>query len=113
MIEQYRFGAMVINGSTYNSDVILFGTIVKNNWRRIKGHELCVADIDQSIDEFNPGIVIIGTGKFGMMKILPDTESFLQSRQIRLIVQKTGQACETYNRLFQSERVLGAFHLTC
>lgn len=113
MIDHFSFGKIVINGNRYDSDLIVFGDVVKPDWWRIKGHELAVADLDAVIAEFNPAIVVVGTGKFGRMKILPETELLLSSRAIRLIAQKTGQACETYNQLFQSERVLGAFHLTC
>lgn len=113
MIENYNFGNIVINGKTYRSDIIIFGDIVQDTWWRKKGHELCVADIEQAIDEFNPTVIIVGTGKFGAMKILPETEAFLQSRQIRLIAQKTEQACKIYNNLLDSEKVVGAFHLTC
>lgn len=113
MIEHYSFGTMVINGTRYNSDVILFGDTVDDNWWRNAGHELCVADIEQAIEKFNPTVVIVGTGKLGLMKVLPETETYLQSRQIRLVVQKTGQAWKTYNKFSGSDKVLGAFHLTC
>lgn len=113
MIEQYSFGTIVINSYRYSSDLILFGDTVRDNWWRKSGHELCVADIQLAIEQFNPTVVVVGTGKFGLMKVLEETESFLQSRQIRLIAQKTGQAWETYNKLIASDKVLGAFHLTC
>ncbi|UCE05963.1 MAG: Mth938-like domain-containing protein [bacterium] len=113
MIEEYTFGKIVINGKAYNSDLIIFDDTVRDNWWRKKGHELCVVDIEQAIDKFNPTVVVVGTGKLGIMKVLPETETFLQSRQIRLIVQKTEQACKTYNKLLDSEKVLGACHLTC
>jgi len=113
MIENYNFGNIIIDGKVYSSDIIIFGDKVQDDWWRKKGHELGIADIEKAIDEFNPTIIVIGSGKFGLMKLLPETESFLQSRQIRFIVQKTGQACETYNSLLGSERALGAFHLTC
>jgi hypothetical protein len=45
--------------------------------------------------------------------ILPETDTFFHSHQIRLIAQKTGQAWKTFNELSNSEKVLGAFHLTC
>lgn len=113
MIEDYHFGKITIINIVYIHDVIVFENTIIDNWWRKKGHELCVADIQQVIDEFNPTVIVVGTGKFGLMKVLPETESFLQSRQIRLIAQKTGEACETYNRLAGSENILGAFHLTC
>ena len=104
---------MVINGNRYDSDLILFENTIKDNWWRKKGHELCVADIQSAIEQFNPAVVIAGTGKFGFMKILKDTESFLQAHKIRLIAQKTEQAYKTYNELIDTEKVLGLFHLTC
>jgi hypothetical protein len=113
MIEQYTFGKIVINGKTYHSDIIIFGDTVRDDWWRRKGHELCVADIEKAIEEFRPTVMVVGTGKFGLMKVLPETDSFLQSRQMRLIANKTEKAWETYNSLLNSEKVLGAFHLTC
>ena len=113
MIENYSFGTMVINSNHYNADLFLFSDTVMENWWRKKGHELCVADIQSAIEQFNPAVIVVGTGKFGFMKVLKETEFFLQARQIRLIAQKTGQACKTYNELIDTEKVLGLFHLTC
>jgi len=113
MIEHYSFGNMVINGNRYESDLILFKNTVKDNWWRKNGHELCVADIQSAIEQFNPAVVVVGTGKFGLMKVLKETESFLQASQVRLSAQKTGQAYQTYNELIDTGNVLGLFHLTC
>jgi len=113
MIDEYQFGKIVIKGNVYTSDIIIFGDTIRDKWWRNKGHELCVSDIQQAIDEFDPAIVVVGTGKFGILKILSETESFLQSRQVRLVGKKTEQACKIYNDLLGSDKVLGAFHLTC
>jgi len=113
MIEQYGFGKIIIKGKTYKSDIIIFGDIVQENWWRNKGHELCVSDIQTTIKKFNPTVLVVGTGKFGMVKILPETISYLESLQIQLITQKTQQACKTYNQILNSELTMGAFHLTC
>jgi hypothetical protein len=113
MIESYRFGNMKISGTSYSSDLVVCGETVKANWWRKKGHELCIPDISAAIDQFNPNIIIIGTGKFSMMTILPETRGYLESLRIQLIAEKTGQAWQTYNRFSGSETVLGMFHLTC
>jgi len=113
MIEDYQFGKIIINGKSYSSDVIIFGDTVWDKWWRNQGHELCNLDNKQAIDEFDPAVLVVGTGKFGLMKVLPETVSFLDSRSIRLIAQKTGKAWKTFNSLAHSEKVLGAFHLTC
>ncbi len=113
MIEQYRFGIIVINGTSYHHDVILFQDQVIDNWWRATGHELCIADIEPAVAQFNPEVVVVGTGKFGLMKILAETDKWFQSRQIQLIAQKTTQACQTFNKLSGERSVMGAFHLTC
>ena len=113
MIESYSFGKMIIDGIGYSSDLMVFGDTVRTDWRRKKGHELCVSDISAAINEFNPDAIVVGTGKFGVMKLLPETFNFLNSLPAQLIVEKTGLAWHSYNRLSASQRVLGAFHLTC
>lgn len=113
MIESYNFGNMIINGSKFSSDLIIFQDIVIDNWWRKKGHELYVADIEQAIEDFNPTTLIVGTGKFGVMKILRETVEYLNSKNIKFIALKTDDAFLKYNELANKEKVLGAFHLTC
>lgn len=113
MIDSYQFGRIVIDGVSYRSDLILCEHQVLADWWRRSGHELCVADIEAVIAEFSPQVLIVGTGRFGMMKVLPETATFLRSQEIQLIVEKTGAAVTTYNRLIGTTRVMAAFHLTC
>lgn len=113
MIDSYGFGKMIVDGTGYATDVLIFGETVKANWWRKNGHELCLADISDAIDEFKPEVIVIGTGKFGMMQVLPETRSYIESLSIQLFAEKTGQAWQTFNRLAGSKKVLGAFHLTC
>ncbi|MDZ7265608.1 MAG: MTH938/NDUFAF3 family protein [candidate division KSB1 bacterium] len=113
MIDSYQFGRMVIDGVSYRSDLIICGQQVRSNWWRRVGHELCVADIEAEVAEFAPQVLIVGTGRFGLMKVLPETEAFLRSRAIQLIAEKTGVASTTYNHLIGSVKVMAAFHLTC
>jgi len=58
-------------------------------------------------------VLVVGTGYSGLMKVLPETENYLKSKGIELIVQSTREACETFNRLVKSKRVIAALHLTC
>ncbi len=112
MIESYSFGRMKINGATYTSDLIIFPDHVKSDWWRTKGHELHIEDLE-AVFKMKPGILVVGTGKFGLVKILPEIEKRLQDEGIKLIAEKTGKAYKTYNELSKSNRVVGAFHLTC
>jgi len=112
MIDSYDFGEIVIDGKHYTSDVIIYPDRIDANWWRKEGHELHPEDLTEVVEE-KPAVLVVGTGKYGLMEVLPETWDFLQSRGIRLIVEETDDACQAYNRLLGSERVVAALHLTC
>jgi hypothetical protein len=111
-IDSYRFGQIVINCRKYTSDVIIFPDRVQDNWRRGKSHELTLKDITAIMNE-PPEILLVGTGASGQMRLLPEVEQAAESRKIQIIVQPTGEACDTYNHLAPIQRVVAALHLTC
>ena len=111
-IDSYHFGQIVIDGKKYTSDVIIFPDSVQADWWRDDSHKLTLKDITGIINE-NPEIILVGTGAPGMMRVLPEVEPALKARNIQLIVQPTGEACEIYNQLSQTQRVVAALHLTC
>jgi hypothetical protein len=114
MIEDYEFGKIVIDNQIYKNDVIVFPDFVQPNWWREKGHYLQVVDIRNAVEKTNPIIVVIGTGKFGVMRIAPEVSQFFEKRRITVHSQPTGKAVVLYNRFFsQGDNVLGMFHLTC
>jgi hypothetical protein len=112
MINSYAFGKIVIRGKEYSKDVIIFPDCVKANWWRKEGHKLHVEDIKEVLQE-ELELIVVGTGKFGLMKVLPETEQAIKERNIELIVEKTAEACKVYNTFSQEKRVVAALHLTC
>jgi hypothetical protein len=112
MIEAYRFGRMRIDGGTYTADVLVFPDRVKSDWWRREGHKLSVEDLDEVL-QAKPEILVVGTGYYGRLKVLPETAAHLQREGISVIAEKTGDAYHTFNELSPAKRVLGAFHLTC
>jgi hypothetical protein len=115
LIDSYEFGAMVINGRRYTSDVIVFPERVIDGWWRREGHKLCVEDLKEILRrEPKPEILVVGTGYYGLVKVSPEVGNTLKSRGIELVTQPTREACRTFNKLLKSKRrVAGAFHLTC
>ena len=113
MIDSYDFGQIVIDGRRYTSDVIVFPDRVKADWWRKEGHQLHMEDIEEALEE-KLDVLVVGTGYSGLVKILPETEKYVRSRGAELIVQRTGEAYKTFNRLVESgKRVIAALHLTC
>ena len=113
MIESYSFGQILINGKKYNSDPIIFKDHIYGSWWRKEGHNLCIDDIKEIIDK-KPDTLIIGTGYYGLMKVPEELIEHIKLSGIKqVIVKKTGDACNEYNKLCKKKNIVAAFHLTC
>jgi hypothetical protein len=104
-IDNYSFGHIVINNKTYSSDIIVYPDRVDPSWWRKE-------DLSTIITA-KPDILIIGTGKFGVMKVPENTVAFLESQGIKVYIEKTDLAVKTFNGQPTDKIVIGAFHLTC
>lgn len=83
-----------------------------DSWWRKSGHLLQKEDL-KDIIQYNPKILIVGTGAYGLMNVLDETKQFLELKGIELRVEETEKACKTYNELKEKRKVVAALHLTC
>lgn len=112
-IDSYQFGEVVIDGVVYNSDCLIIGGNVKDNWWRRQGHLLSAEDLAEVI-EAKPKILVVGCGASGMMKISEKTRLVLKANNIKLEVYETDEAVERFNELSaQGANIAAALHLTC
>jgi hypothetical protein len=113
VIESYSFGRMVIAGSIYTKDVIIFpdGSITSPWWRK-QGHVLATDDL-RDLLAAGPGIIICGTGFMGVMRPSGELKAYLAAANTEFIAQKSSKAVETYNRMSGPKKIGGCFHLTC
>jgi len=112
-VEKYSFGEIVIDGKLYTRDLIITPTRIKPNWWRKEGHELCLEDIKDVLEE-DIEILVVGTGYSGLMRVLPEVYEEAEKRGIRIIVEKSAEACKVYNKLAsEGKKVALAIHLTC
>lgn len=115
MIEEYRFGSIIIDGKTYDHDVEVRwnGKVLK--WWRKKGHVFALDDLKRALKE-KPDIIILGTGAYGTAKVTNEVKKVLQDKGIKLIVDKTEEAVRTFNIIMErskEKKIIGLFHLTC
>jgi hypothetical protein len=112
-IETCSFGLIVIDGKQYTSDLIIYpdGHITDSWWRK-SGHKLSVDDISQLI-EFEPEVIIAGTGVNGLMKPVKGLEEMLSKKGMEFISVPNQEAVELFNELSSAKRVGACFHLTC
>jgi hypothetical protein len=113
MIESYNFGKIRINSKEYHSDIIIYKNNTDDKWWRRESHNLCIEDIKKILDN-KPETLIIGTGYYGLMKVTEELIEHIKSSGIKqVIVKKTGDACNEYNKLYKKNNLIAAFHLTC
>ncbi len=113
MIESFSFGLIVINGTKYTSDLVIYPDgHVEDFWRRKSGHRLSTDDIDKLIKS-DPEVIVAGSGVSGLMKPEKQLEKLLNQKGIKFILQPNQGAIEAYNNLLSKNRVGACFHLTC
>jgi hypothetical protein len=111
MIESYSFGQVVIEERGYSSDVLILPKGVKV-WQRRQHHRVSPQDLSEALSD-KPEVLVIGTGAYGMMQVLPETKQFLETQGVVAVISTTNEACNAYNQLCHSQRVAAALHLTC
>lgn len=112
MIEHYSFGRIVINGKTYTQDLLIFPERVNPSWWRKEGHLLHLEDLEEVIKE-KPELLIIGTGYHGMLKVPEELSSALREKGMEVIIKKTAEAVEIYNKRYSTKKTVACLHLTC
>jgi hypothetical protein len=112
-IGSYRFGHIVIDDATYDSDVIIAGGAVRPNWWRKQGHLLSSEDLEAVI-EAKPSVLVIGCGASAMMKVPEEVRQALSAHGIECEVLDTREAVQRFNKLSaEGANVAAALHLTC
>jgi hypothetical protein len=113
MIDEYKFGKIVIDNETYTRDLLIVPDGVIPDWWRQEGHQLALSDLDAILDS-SPEVLVVGTGRYGRMNVPPETRRALKEQGVELVIQPTGTACQSYNQLeAEGRRAAAALHLTC
>lgn len=113
-IDAYSFGRIRVDGREFSADVILVGGEVKGPWWRAAGGHVYVVEDLRELIAAAPEVVVLGTGYFGRVKVLDETLEALAQAGSEVVIEKTGAAVDSYNRLSAEGRdVAAALHLTC
>lgn len=111
-IDSYGFGHVVIDGTSYTSDVIVLPGRVIDGWWREEGHRLGPADLDEVL-RARPEVLVVGCGAYGVMEVPEATVQAARKAGIELVALDTGAAVELYNKLSLEKKTAAALHLTC
>jgi len=111
-IESYKYGVIVIEGRSYDQDVIICPDKVHlARWLRKRKPVLTRRDVETLLRE-KPRILVIGLGAGAQLGLTRKAIKLLESAKIKWHTLPTKKACRLYNRLKDEERVVAALHLT-
>jgi hypothetical protein len=111
-IENFSWGQVVVDGQTYDRDLILLPEGIVPEWWRREGHVLRVSDLD-AVFAAQPDVLVVGCGVYRRLRVPKETRKALSEADIELVALATKKACATYGELAQERRVAAALHLTC
>jgi hypothetical protein len=112
MIDSYTFGSFIINGKKFDSNVKL---IQENavKCRYFENHIIELNDFTDLVD-MKPEYIIIGTGASGVVHVPEEIKEYIEKAGIKLIIEKTADACDIYNDLIKkNKKVCALLHNTC
>ena len=114
--ELLRFGEIEVDGKRYDHDILIDGGEVrkrkKSSSKRFRdeyGHT------PLSVEEDIPWggtQLIIGTGMYGKLPIMPAVEAEAKRRGIKLVAAPTEQACQLLSSAKHAE-AFAILHVTC
>jgi len=111
-IDSYSFGKMVIEGQSFDTDLIIYPERVDASWWRKAGHRVELEDLT-AVLAANPEVLIIGTGYMGLMSVPEELRKELIKKNIGLYVENSRRAVEIFNLIQAKKKTIAAFHLTC
>jgi hypothetical protein len=116
-IDSTVFGAITIDGKTYEHDVVvrLSGEVVKRKKKfskRLYGTSHVLSE-DEAKFLFEKGCdqVVIGSGQMGNVQLSPEAEAYFERKGCEVLLKPTPEAIRMFNR--SSAKRIGLFHLTC
>jgi len=110
-LDATSFGSITISGKKYDHDVYVFwnGTVE----RRVGDHTVPARQTEYMVKK-KPEIIVIGTGQFGIVRVLSESEKLARKQNIEVVKARTPQAIGIFNEAMkQGKRVSAIIHVTC
>ncbi len=114
-IEDFSFGAIRIEGVSYDHDVVIDrGDVSKRKKKASKKFRDEYGHTPLSLEEEIPWKcrrLVVGTGAYGRLPVMDEVKHEAESRETELIILPTEQAIEVLNR--NPDKTNAILHVTC
>jgi hypothetical protein len=113
--EDFSFGSLRIDGSTYDHDVVIDrGEVRKRKKKPSKKFRDDFGHTPLSAEEEIPWQcrrLVIGTGAYGQLPVMQEVQREAERHKVKLLIYPTQQAIETLKK--DSEGANAILHVTC
>jgi hypothetical protein len=113
--EEFFFGAIRIDGTTYEHDVVIDrGEVSRRRKKTSKKFRAEYGHTPLSVEEQIPWKcrqLVVGTGAYGGLPVMEEVEREALRRKIKLLVLPTAQAIEALQQ--NPEETNAILHVTC
>jgi hypothetical protein len=114
-IAQFAFGALEIDGVTYEYDIVIDrGEIHKRKKKASKKFRDAFGHTPLSLEEKIPWRctrLVVGTGAYGRLPVMDDVKREADERGVQLIVLRTAEAIHVWQKGAQNTNAV--LHVTC
>jgi hypothetical protein len=109
-INSFRFGSLTINNKIYDTDMVVSwdGELIP----RESSHSFSREELINMLVK-GPEVVLVGTGTAGCVKIDKEVESLAQSKNVEMMVRKTADAVDEFNKSSKTKKIVAMLHVTC
>ncbi|MGD1215650.1 MAG: MTH938/NDUFAF3 family protein [Terriglobales bacterium] len=113
--DNFSFGSLRIDGSTYEHDVVIDrGKIRKRQKRPSKKFREDFGHTPLSIEEDIPwkcARLVVGTGAYGSLPVMKEVNREAERRKVKLLILPTSEAIEVLKK--DPEDTNAILHVTC
>ena len=116
-IDATEFGAITIDGKTYEHDVIIrLSCEVEKRRKRLSKAQYGTSHVISKAEAkfvFEKGcdLLIVGTGQDGNVRLSPEASAYFDKKQCRVVLERTPEAILTFNR--SPDKKVALMHVTC
>ncbi|MCL5010704.1 MAG: MTH938/NDUFAF3 family protein [Patescibacteria group bacterium] len=117
-INSAHFGEIIIDNKKYGQVLIIGGNVSERNTAKLESiygstHKIGDWEVKELVGG-QPDTIIVGTGWDGALEVGGELKEKARSFGIKLIVEKTPQAMQSFNQKAQSNKKVNALiHTTC
>ena len=116
--DRTRFGAVTIDGKDYNDILVIEGKIIDREsmvpgWFEDHSHHTVHDHELKELFRGDPEVIIIGDGQSDVLEVPIKIAEAIKKKGIELIVLKTPEAIEEFNKISKTKRVNALIHTTC